>query len=66
MQFFQKSKRFIFNQDKEHEQKARQSRIIKNTKSYGKTRLINKQDYGQENETMNKELWQDYEARNHT
>jgi len=28
MQFFQKIKRFIPNQDREHEQKARQSRII--------------------------------------
>ena len=67
MQFFQKFKKVYFQpQDKEHEQKAQQSRISKIQKNYGKTRLINKQDYGQENETMNKELWQDYEARNHT
>ena len=33
MHFFKKSKRFIFNQTKEYEQKARQSRIIKNAKT---------------------------------
>jgi len=34
MQFFKKSKRFILNQDEEHEKKARQSRIIEKYFNY--------------------------------
>jgi len=50
MQNFQNQKRFISNQDKEHEQKARQSQIIKNTL----TMKINKQNKAMKNKTMNK------------
>jgi len=49
---FQKSKRFIPTNQKEHEQKARQSRISKTQKHFGKTKLW----YKYYEQTMNKLL----------